>query len=336
MQRRYRAWLLHLAAATAAAAALASAPSGGTDCGASSSNPTPAWGPGPTFTIQVVVHVLEDDSCVQGALSDAIVASQIAVLNEDFGALPGSPGAAGVDSGIRFALAALDPDGQPTTGITHHCNTAWFNDQTATNPYYDTVSWDPQRYLNLYANSAGGSRGYVPFLPALEPAGVGTPEDRVVVNWQAFGRPGPIPAHADGRTATHEIGHYLGLFHVYYNGCGIATVPDCYTTGDTLCDTAPDDTSHHGCMTGATACGGGALPVDNYMELSDDTCLTHFTLEQTRRLRCTLSTFRPGLVGLVFADGFEGGNDDRWTAPPPLRDPLSRDRTAAVPTFRKR
>lgn len=290
---------------------------GASDCSNSSSNPSPIYDPGPVHTIEVVVHILQDSGCVQGALTDLQVASQIAVLNEDFGALPGTPGAGGVDTGIRFALASVDPNGQPTTGITRHCNTTWFNDQTSVSAYYDTIAWDPHRYLNMYTGSAAGARGYVPFLPAANPAAVGTQPDRVVINWQAFGRPGPVPAHAGGRTATHEIGHFFGLFHVYYQGCGVPTPPDCYTTGDTLCDTRPDDTSHQGCMTGGTSCGGVPIPAENYMELSDDGCLTGFTLEQARRLRCTIATYRSGLAGSVFSDGFESGDGSRWSAVQP-------------------
>ena len=285
----------------------------GADCSTSSSNPSPIYDPGPIHTIQVVVHLIQDSACVQGAISDQLVASQIAVLNEDFGALAGTPGAAGVDSGIRFALATTDPNGLPTTGITRHCNTTWFNDQTQVSPYYETIAWDPSRFLNLYSNSAAGSRGYVPFLPAASPAAVGTAADRVVINWQAFGRPGPVPAHAGGRTATHEIGHYFGLYHVYFGGCGQATPPSCYSTGDTLCDTPPDETSHQGCATASTSCGGVPIPAENYMELSDDSCLTGFTREQTRRMRCTLLSFRSGLLGSIFSDGFESGNAGAWS-----------------------
>lgn len=287
----------------------------GTDCSDTSSNPTPNWDPGTVYTIQVVVHVIQDTACVQGALTDQQVASQIAVLNEDFGALAGTPGAAGVDTGLRFALATLDPDGQPTSGITRHCNTTWYNDQTSSGtPYYDTIAWDPSRYLNLYSNSAAGARGYVPFLPAASPGSVGTNADRVVINALAFGRPTSVPAHSDGRTATHEIGHFFGLFHVYYNGCGSATGPACYSTGDTLCDTVPDDTSHHGCLTTTTSACGVPIPAENYMELSDDPCMTGFTREQSRRIRCTVVTYRPGLLGgPLFKDGFESGDPSQWS-----------------------
>ncbi|MCB1057531.1 MAG: hypothetical protein KDD11_18685, partial [Acidobacteria bacterium] len=146
--------------------------------------------------------------------------------------------------------------------------------------------------------------------------------DRVVINQLAVGRDGPFPPHDQGRTATHEVGHFLGLFHPYYNGCGTATAPGCYSTGDLLCDTPPDDTSHHDCPVGTTSCGGVPIPVENYMELTDDLCMTGFTLEQVRRMRCTLEHYRPNLteIGMltdVFHDGFETGTTSAWSSQVP-------------------
>ena len=265
------------------------------DCSATSTNPGPEYDPTDLLTLPVVVHIIMDGPCTQGAVSDALVLSQIEVMNEDFLALPGSPGSLGTDSQIRFELAQTDPEGNPTTGITRHCNTTWYNDDGS---YYDTLAWDPTRYINIYTNSAGGSRGYVPFLPAdAAPGEIGSAEDRVVVNWLAFGRNGPFPPHDQGRTVTHEVGHYLGLYHPYKNGCGIATAPDCYVTGDLLCDTPPDATSHDLCPGGATSCGGFPVPVENYMELTDDLCMTGFTAEQVNRMRCTLLSYRSSLLG---------------------------------------
>lgn len=242
-------------------------------------------------TIQAVVHVVYKTAAQN--ISDAQVKSQIDVLNEDFRALPGSHGAPGRDSHIQFALATEDPGGNPTTGITRDCNTTWFNDQGS---YWDTLAWDPHRYMNLYTNTANGARGYVPFLPA-DGGGsmVGTNADRVVINFLAFGRPGPTPPYDNGRTTTHETGHFMGLYHVYLNGCGTATAPGCLTSGDLVCDTPPDDTSHHGCATGQTSCGGFSIPAWDYMELSDDLCMTGFTANQARRMRCTLSYYRQDL-----------------------------------------
>lgn len=285
------------------------------DCAAASSNPSADYDPTSVLTIQVVVHIIQDDACVAGGLSDEQVASQIAVMNEDFRASAGTPGGGGTDSGIEFVLATLDPQGNATTGITRDCNTGWYNDPSPC-PYCATLAWDPVRYLNLYTSTAANARGYVPFLPAQPGAGVGTSLDRVVINTLAFGRPGPVPAHAGGRTVTHEVGHFLGLYHVYFNGCGVATPPDCYATGDLLCDTAPDAAAHDICPVGATGCGGVLAPIENYMELTDDDCLERFTPEQVRRMRCTLQHYRPGLATspAIFSDGFESGGSTLWSS----------------------
>jgi hypothetical protein len=285
---------------------------GDTDCSLAQTVPGPQWEPTTTLRIPVVVHVIADGACADGNITDATVRSQIDILNEDFRALPGTPGAGGADARIEFFLATEDPDGAPTTGITRSCNATWYADQ---GQYWLTLAWDPARYLNLYTNTAANARGYVPFLPAA--GGTGQTHDRVVINWLVVGRNGPFPPFHQGRTATHEVGHYLGLYHVYFQGCGVATAPECYTTGDRVCDTRPDETSHHGCLTGSASCGGVPIPVENYMELSDDTCMTGFTPEQVQRMRCTLATYRDGLAqapDAIFADGFESGDLGRWSA----------------------
>lgn len=274
-------------------------PLGGDDCSTSSTTPGPQYLPSKLWHLPIVVHVIMDGACVQGALTDETVYEQIAILKGDFRALPGTLGDPGVDTRIQFELATVDPAGNPTTGITRSCNTTWYNDQGT---YWDTLAWDPHRYVNLYTNTANGARGYVPFLPA-DGGGtmVGTNADRVVINHLAFGDGGPVPAHANGRTSTHELGHFLGLYHPYLNGCGTAEPPGCYTTGDLLCDTPPDATNHSGCAVGSTSCGGFPVPITNYMELTDDLCMTGFTLEQSQRMRCTLPAFRP-LLGFKNSD----------------------------------
>ncbi len=282
------------------------------DCSFSTNVPAPAYEPGKLLTIQVVVHIIMSSDCVEGAVSDELVHSQIEILNEDFLALLGSPGENGTDTRISFELASVDPQGNPTDGITRDCNDTWYADD---GDYWETLSWDPLRYVNLYTNTASGARGYVPFLPAQDGGSrVGDIDDRVVVNWLAFGRNGPFPPHDQGRTATHEVGHFLGLFHPYFGGCGIATPPDCYSTGDLICDTQPDQMSHDKCPVGATSCGGFDVPIENYMELTDDLCMEGFTFEQAQRMRCTLQHYRPDLVafGGIFRDRFESGDTSSW------------------------
>ena len=261
------------------------------DCSASLTNPLPIYDPGTVYTIQVVVHVITNSSG-GGNVSDALVESQIDILNEDFLALAGTNGENGTYSGIQFALATVDPLGDPTNGITRSANTTWFNDG---GNYWNTLAWDPTRYLNIYTNQAGGNLGYVPFLPASSPGSIGTNVDRVVCLWSAFGRNAPFgPPYNQGRTATHEVGHYLGLYHTFQGGCGTATIPGCYSTGDRICDTNSDSSFHFGCSPSATC--GTPDPIDNYLEYTDDLCMEKFTPEQVRRMRCTLESYRDSLI----------------------------------------
>jgi hypothetical protein len=266
------------------------APTDHPDCDSSQTNPSATYAPTTLVRIPVVVHVIQNTSGT-GNLSDALVHSQITVLNEDFRALPGTAGAPGTDTQIEFFLATQDPSGSPTTGITRHTNNTWFGDGGS---YWTSIAWDTTRYLNIYTNSPGGGGvlGYVPNIPS-DGGVLNTTADRVVVRYSAFGRPGTggAPFHL-GRTCTHEVGHYLGLFHTFHSGCGTSS---CYTTGDRICDTNAEQNPRFGCQPSATSCGT-LDPVRNYMDYSDDACFTHFTPEQARRMRCTLVHYRPNLA----------------------------------------
>jgi len=290
------------------------------DCSSSSTNPTADYAPGPRLEIPVVVHILMDDSCTDGVISDAMVQSQIDILNEDYLALAGSNGANGTDAQIQFALADEDPAGQATSGITRTCNSLWFNDNGS---YWNTLAWDPHNYLNIYTNTASGFLGYVPFLPA-DAGGslVGRFDDRVVILWSAFGRDSSAFPYDQGRTATHEVGHYLGLEHTFtpQGSCGSATPPNCYGDGDLLCDTLVEASPRFGCPTDPASCGSPD-PYQNYMDYTDDLCMEELTVEQTRRSRCSLEHYRPDLFRLasggLFSDGFESGDATSWSSSVP-------------------
>ena len=283
------------------------------DCTATSTNPTADYDPTVLYEINVVVHIIENTSS-SGAISDALVASQIEILNEDFLALTGTLGGNGNDVQIRFKLATQDPTGNPTTGITRSVNDLWFNDEGS---YWNTLAWDPSRYVNIYTNSAAGNLGYVPFLPMDGPAG--TLADRVVILWSAFGRNAPGGTPFDqGRAVTHEVGHYLGLEHTFTpsGSCpvGAATPPTCYSNGDLICDTNPEEQPAFGCPVGSNSCGGSLDAIDNYMNYSDDTCMEKFTVEQVRRMRCSLESYRPNIFtitnpndNLILEENFENG-----------------------------
>ncbi len=257
------------------------------DCEFFSTNPIPQYDPVDLIQIPVVVHVIQSTTGA-GAISDSLVQSQIDILNEDFRAMAGTNGANGTDTMIQFFLAQVDPNGNPTNGITRSTNNTWFNDGGS---YWNTLAWDTNRYLNIYTNSASGALGYVPGLP--QNGIVGSAADRVVVLWSSFGRNAPIGSPFNlGRTTTHEVGHYFGLWHTFDNGCGSTSA--CYTSGDTICDTNPESSPTFGCPGARTSCSLPA-PFDNYMDYSDDICMEMFTPEQTNRMRCTILEWRSNL-----------------------------------------
>ncbi|MCH2161744.1 MAG: hypothetical protein MK085_07705 [Phycisphaerales bacterium] len=272
---------------------------GPSDCSYSSTNPSDIYDPSVvTYRIPCVVHVIRNSSGSQGDMSIEQVESGIRILNEDLLAIAGTNGENGNDARIEFFLAEVDPSGNPTNGITFSNNDTWFNDSGS---YWNSLAWDPNRYLNIYTNSASGALGYVPFLP--QDGNVGANEDRVVVLWSTYGEDGPYgPPFDQGRTLTHEVGHYLGLFHVF-DGCG----GSCSSSGDVVCDTNPQDSPTWGCSS-ANSCGTPDN-IDNYMDYSDDLCMEKFTPEQNRRMRCTLEHYRPQLFTTGPGCGFSCTGD---------------------------
>ena len=262
------------------------------DCAYTSTTIDPAYESGvETYQIRCVVHVIRNDSGSLGNIAPDKVASGIRILNEDFNAILGTPGEPGTFANIEFVLADVDPDGNPTTGITYSDNTTWYNDG---GNYWNSLNWDPTRYLNIYTTTASGALGYVSGFPS-EAGFPGTAEDRVVVLWECYGDDAPYGAPFNlGRTLTHEVGHYLGLFHTFQGGCSSTA---CYGSGDLICDTNAESGPNFGCGTGSTC--GSPDPTDNYMDYSDDACMNKFTPEQVNRMRCSLLNYRP----LIFDEG---------------------------------
>lgn len=236
--------------------------------------------------IPVVVHVIHLGGTEN--ISAAQIQSQIDVLNEDYRKMTGTNGdGAGVDTEIEFCLAKKNPLGKCTDGIVR-INSAFANHQTHQRSALKDLSfWDNTRYLNMYVVKTinGSTLGYSSF-----PGGPAN-EDGIVVRHNYFGRIGTA-ASTLGRTTTHEVGHWLGLYHTFNGGCGI----DECTDGDYVCDTPPAAAPNFGCPTTANTCSNEVPNVldqiSNYMDYSDDNCKSMFSLGQKDRAQTSLTTLR--------------------------------------------
>lgn len=284
------------------------------------------------YTIPVVVHVVYNKP--EHNIHDSIIHNQIRVLNEDYGRLNRdsvnlrsefSPLAG--NPKIKFVLASVDPDGNPTTGITRtYTATSTFGSFTMMNDLSGVEKikktndggidpWNQTRYLNIWvgnmAVSLGSSEmpivlGYAtppPNLPHWPAGSTGNLIDGVVVQYQCFGsnNPNPLPMMttyvAKGRTATHEVGHYLGLRHIWGDSqdCsiddGVADTPNATSESQQDCDasknTCTDNIGSH-----------GDLPdmIENFMDYSAETCQNTFTKGQTEIMRGILDGPRYDLV----------------------------------------
>ena len=150
---------------------------------------------------------------------------------------------------------------------------------------------DQESTLNFYTTNGGGLLGWATFPWDLE----GDPDmDGVVVLHSSLPQTGPPPYNL-GQTATHEVGHWVGLFHTFQGGCG--------AVGDHVGDTVAHSGPNYGKpQVGQphNACGPGELaPIKNFMNYVDDDWMDHFTDEQGTRMREMVGTFRPDLLAAV-------------------------------------
>ena len=262
--------------------------------------------------IPVVVHVIYNNSTEN--ISDAQVLSQINVLNEDFRRT--NPDAddtwsQATDSEIEFCMATSDPLGNATSGIVRTSTSVsafGTNDQMKFASSGGADAWPASDYLNIWVcDISGGILGYAQF-----PGGSAT-TDGIVIDYQYFGTIGTASAPFDlGRTATHEVGHWLNLRHIWGDGgCNV---------DDFVSDTPASNSANYGCALGNSACGSVDM-VQNYMDYSDDACMNLFTLGQRNRMRALFESggYRSSLLnssacGDVVAptcdDGLQNGDEE--------------------------
>ncbi|WP_053990795.1 M43 family zinc metalloprotease [Mangrovimonas sp. TPBH4] len=245
------------------------------------------------YTIPVVVHVIHNGEPIgTGAnISDAQVLSQIQVLNEDYRRMIGTNGyntnPDGADVEIEFCLASRTPDGCITTGIDRidmsTISTEWADPDDIDAILKPTTIWDPSQYMNMWSVNFGnnGLLGYAQF-----PGGPAN-TDGVVSGYNYFGSNDAdgvtiTGAFNLGRTMTHEVGHYLGLYHTFEGGC---------SDGDFCDDTPAIAEENYGCPTNADSCPvptGFPDMVENYMDYTNDACMNVFTNDQKARILATL------------------------------------------------
>lgn len=250
--------------------------------------------------IPVVVHVLYNTTSQN--ISDAQIKSQIDVLNEDFRKLnadrtnvPSAFSGLAADIEINFCLASKSPSGTSTTGIIRKSTTKTsFTSDDAMK--YSTQggdnAWNTSQYLNLWVcNLGGGLLGYAQF-----PGGPAA-TDGVVVLYSAFGRTGTVYSPFNkGRTATHEVGHWLNLRHIWGDAsCG----------SDLVSDTPTQQTSNDGCpsyphKTCSNTTNGDMFM--NYMDYTNDACMYMFSTGQKTRMRALFAT-GGARVGLLTSTG---------------------------------
>ncbi|MBC8173346.1 MAG: fibronectin type III domain-containing protein, partial [Chitinophagales bacterium] len=238
-------------------------------------------------TIPVVVHVVYNTPSEN--ISDAQILSQIQVLTEDFrrtnpdtGETPAHFTAEAADTEIEFCLATTDPSGNPTTGITRTSTTKTSFSSTGNLMKFGTyghTAWDRDDYLNIWVcDLSGGLLGYAQF-----PGGSAS-TDGVVCDYAYFGSGGSAVAPFNlGRTATHEVGHWLNLYHIWGDdgtSCG---------GSDLVADTPNQADETYNCPGGTIriSCSNGpdGDMYQNYMDYTDDGCMNLYTSGQKTRMQ---------------------------------------------------
>lgn len=252
------------------------------------------------YVIPVVVHIVYNTASQN--LDDIRVFTQINILNEDFRRLnpdtvntPGEFSDNGADVGIEFCLASIDPFGNPTTGIvrTYTDTTEWllsFSEEVKQTAQMGDDAWPASTYLNIWVcNLQDGILGY-----AVSP-GASPEVDGIVVDYRNFGLAdvSSQPYHL-GRTCTHEVGHWLGLSHIWGDDGGI-----CAGT-DNVSDTPNQSEATYGCpdfpLTDECSPDIPGVMFQNYMDYTDDVCMNIFTNGQRDKMRTVMETYRASLL----------------------------------------
>lgn len=288
---------------------------------------------GGVIYIPVVVHVIHNGDAygVNENITDEQVQSQITVMNQDFRRMSGTPGfnsnPVGADVQVEFVLAKVDPNGNPTNGINrvNLCQPSWSTTDINSIVKPSTI-WDPTLYMNMWSVNFTDTTllGYAQFpestLGGLSTTAQSANTDGVVAGYRFFGSSdlatGNFSAPFDkGRTMTHEVGHYLGLRHIWGDN-SLCPATNTNSDKDFCADTPAANGPNYGCTVGTNTCPSnpGNDMIQNYMDYTDDTCMNIFTVDQKSRIttvmnnsprRSTLKTSTKDVAIALFANDAE-------------------------------
>jgi hypothetical protein len=232
-------------------------------------DPPPPSGP---IEILTWIHVLHEDDGSGGATATQI-ADQMAILNRSFaGEFGGEP------SPYFFTVA----------GTTDTDDSDWYNagpNSSAESQMKNALREGDAGTLNIYLTNPGG--GYLGWATFPTDYTTRPSMDGVVVLHSSLPG-GSASPYNEGDTATHEVGHWLGLYHTFQGGCN--------GEGDVVADTPYERSPAYGCPVGRDSCARrnkpGDDPIHNFMDYTDDSCMVEFTAGQVERADALSSLYR--------------------------------------------
>jgi hypothetical protein len=220
-------------------------------------------------TIDVYFHVIRQSQGGAGDISAQMITDQMNVLNASFG-----------QWGWQFRLVT-------TTRTT---NSTWYNgcyNSTTEMQMKNALRQGTADDLNIYScNPSNGILGYATFPSSYQS---NPKRDGVVLLYASLPNGGAAP-YDEGDTGTHEVGHWMGLYHTFQGGCA----RNATSGGDYVADTPAERSAAYGCPSGRDTCGNlaGVDPIENFMDYTDDYCMFKFSAGQDSRMDSMFTTYR--------------------------------------------